>query len=446
MRNPYNSLGRSKVLIFYPHNPFNPRHGSHLRCLQQLQDLSCDYDIILASSSRTSDSAWPAGNHQLVQLALKNAVRRIDIFEFGILGALDQYCAFILRAFKRLIPFLPCNKIGTLLHQAFFLAWFNWLSIRYKPCAASVHYTYWAYLSRALANGIKILELHDLLPVNHYLTRKISDWLQAGSSLDSGKLVAPIKYVDRLSQLPAELVVEIQKVVNHINKFDLVWMISHREERLLRELGMTTKSEVIYPLMTCGVPCKTRDRPAVLPVGPNVFNTYALQNFIKDVIPLLDPRALQAREIHVTGLFWGDQPTPMPHPLKYYGVVNDYAERLSRSAFMIAPTSVGTGQQIKIFEALASGIPVIAYRCAVPADVLAANPSIIGVDTPGEFAEAIYQFWSDHEVLQRYWVMAADAAEREAKRRSTSPYCCSLKKALAACKRQKSSLADGQIE
>ena len=101
----------------------------------------------------------------------------------------------------------------------------------------------------------------------------------------------------------------------------------------------------------------------------------------------------------------------MPHPLNYYGVVDDYAERLSRSAFMIAPTSDGTGQQIKIFESLASVIPVSLYRCAVPADVLSANPSIIGVDTLCELADAIVQLLRDKQVLQRYWIMAAEAAE-----------------------------------
>ena len=433
------------ILAFYPHNPFSPSHGSHLRCLQQLQDLSRDYDIILASSSRTSDSAWPSGSIKLTQVARKNAIRRIDIYEFGIFGALDQYCGFTLRALKRLIPFLPWDKISKKLHQAFSLAWFNWLSIRYQPCAIVVHYTYWAYLSRVYAGGVKILELHDLLPVNHYLAVKISNWLRDSSSVQGGKQVAPIKYVDRLSQLPAEVIVEIRRVVSQINRFDLAWMISHREERLLEGLGMITKSEVIYPLMTCEASCKTRNSQAILPVGPNAFNTYSLHNFIEDVISLLDPQASQDKEIQVTGRFWSDQPTPMPHPLKYCGVVDDYLERLSCSAFMIAPTSVGTGQQIKIFEALASGIPVIAYRCAVPADVLATNPSIIGVDTPGEFAEAICRFWRDHQLLQRYWAMASEAAEREAKRRSTYPYCSSLKKALADYNSQKAGSAGGRF-
>ena len=145
-------------------------------------------------------------------------------------------------------------------------------------------------------------------------------------------MVTLIKYVDRLSQLPAVVVVDIQEVVNRISRLDLVWISSHREKRILEELGMIVEVEVIYPLMTSQAPCQTRNSQAILSVGPNAFNAYSLQKFIKDFIPLLDSQASGAREIQVTGRLWGDQSTPMPHPLKYYGVVADYADRLYRSA------------------------------------------------------------------------------------------------------------------
>lgn len=312
------------------------------------------------------------------------------------------------------------------------LTWFNGLAIRFKPCATIVHYTYWAYLSRVLAGGVKILELHDLLPINHYLTKKINYCLQDSSLLVAGKPLPPVSYVNYLSELPVGVITEMQSLVRHINRFDLAWMISHRENRLLKDLGMIAETEVIYPLITNTFLCNTRNSLAILPVGPNAFNTYSFQKFLRDVVPFLDPQASQSNEIQVTGRFLGDPPTPMPAPLKYYGVIDDYLERLSRSAFMIAPTSVGTGQQVKIFEALSSGTPVIAYRCAVPTDVLADNPSIIGVDTPSEFAKAICKLWSDQQLLQRYWLIASEASERAAKRGSTLPYCRSIKKALNA--------------
>lgn len=420
------------IIVYYPHNPFKPCHGSHLRCLQQLQDLRTSYRIILASSSEFSSNPFPSKYSELRKIAHKELIFKIVIFELSIPGVAYRLCMVPLRILKRLVPHISIIKVASFLQQAFHLIWLSSLALRYQPCATIVHYTYWAYMSRVLAGGVKILELHDLLPITHYLTQKISNLLQANSSLDANKLSAPVKYVDNLSQLPPDVVAEIHKIVVHINRFDLAWMISHREVRLLKEFGITTKLEVIYPMMTCETPCKTRANSAILPVGPNAFNTYSLQNFIKEVIPLLDPQALRANEIQVTGRFWCDQTTPMPHPLKYYGVVDDYSERLSRSAFMVAPTSVGTGQQIKIFEALASGIPVICYRSAVPPDILVVNPSIIAVDNPSEFAEAICQFWCDPLLLQRYWLLASQAAEQEAKRVLTFPYCCSVEKALAA--------------
>lgn len=439
------SSGRQCILVFYPHNPFNPHHGSHLRCLQQLQDLSHLYDIILASTLKTSDSKWPVKDLKLLQVDQRNVVREIAIFEKSIAGTVEHYCGVALRAIKRLIPLFPSHRFSRLLHQLLLLTWFNGLAIRFQPCATIVHYTYWTYLSRVLAGGAKILELHDLLPINHHLTKKINKRLQGCSLLVAGQPMLPVGYVDYLSELPVDVIAEMVNLVRHINRFDLAWMISHRENRLLKDLGMIAETEVIYPLITSRAPCNTRNSPAILPVGPNAFNTYSLQNFIKDVVPLLDPQVSQSNEIQVTGRFLGDPPTPMPAPLKYYGVIDDYPERLFRSAFMIAPTSVGTGQQIKIFEALASGTPVIVYRCAVPADVLADNPSIIGVDTPREFAKAISQLWSDHQLLQRYWLLALEASEREAKRRSTFPYCRSVKKALAAYNCQKAGPTAGRV-
>ena len=390
------------------------------------------YDIILASSLKTSDSKWPVKDLQHLQVDQGNAVREIFLFERSFAGTVERYCGVFLRSIKLLIPLFPSYRFSRLLHQLLLLIWFNGLAIRFQPCATIVHYAYWTYLSRVLAGGVKILELHDLLPINHHLTKKVFNRLQDYSLLVAGKPVLPVGYVNYLSQLPVDVIAEMHSLVRHINRFDLAWVISHRENRLLKDLDMITETEVIYPLITNTALCNTRNSLAILPVGPNAFNTYSFQNFIKDVVPLLDPRASQSNEIQVTGRFLGDPPTPMPAPLKYYGVIDDYPERLSRSAFMVAPTSVGTGQQVKIFEALASGTPVIAYRCAVPTDVLADNPSIIGVDTPSEFAKAILQFWSDQELLHRYWLLASEASEREAKRGSTLPYCRSVKKALDA--------------
>jgi glycosyltransferase involved in cell wall biosynthesis len=97
---------------------------------------------------------------------------------------------------------------------------------------------------------------------------------------------------------------------------------------------------------------------------------------------------------------------------------------------MIAPTFVGTGQQVKIFEALAMGTPVIAYRSAVPEDIISECPSIITVETPADFALTISRLIADEDIRMHYWSLASKAAEQQATLRSSLPYTRSLREVL----------------
>ena len=205
------------------------------------------------------------------------------------------------------------------------------------------------------------------------------------------------------------------------------------QRRMLKDLGMSTTSTVIYPSVSCSAYTSfDKSLPPILPVGPNPFNTYSIQRFISEVVPLLRFPSDGNHEIQVTGRFWADQPPFFPVPLKYYGVIDDYQYRLCHSCFMIAPTSVGTGQQVKIFEALACGTPVVTYRCSVPNDILSLNPSIVAVDTPSEFANAINRLLTDRSFLEQLWIFASQAADRQVQLQSQLPYCMSLEKSLAA--------------
>lgn len=425
------------ILVFYPHNPFSPCHGSHQRCIQQLRDLRVEYSVVLASSTATSDTPWPRTPSKLQQLANEHKIAKVVIFEHSLLGSVAKYVHLFFRFAYQVIPLASITKLSSSLRQALLLTWFSLVALKVRPVATVIHYTYWSLLANVLRGGLKVLELHDLLPVNHYLARLVGDLLKDSSPSPRIDTLGPIGYIHSPSQLPPHVVADIAEVARNVNKFDLAWMISEREQSLLRSLGMTSGSEIIYPSISFDTSSKKKYLPPILPIGPNPFNLYSMRQFVAEVVPLLKIHGIPDVEIQVTGRFWADQLPLMPSPLKYYGLVEGYSDRLCQSAFMIAPTSVGTGQQIKIFEALASGTPVIAYRSAVPADVLAENPSIIGVDAPNEFAATISQLLNDKQLLHRYWAMALESAEREAKRRSAFPYCTSLEKALAAYSSQK---------
>lgn len=424
-------MRKPTVIVFYPHNPFTPLHGSHQRCLQQLQDLCNDYKIVFVSSSGLSDTTWPSNNSILQKISNDHKIAKILIFERTPIGVISKFFIVPAKILYRLVPIPLLGRLKKRLIRVFYSKWLESVALRFQSSAVIIHYTNWSYLSRIDAGGIKVLELHDLIPVNQYLSEKVINMLETDSLCESLKASESIGYINNIIDVPTDVVKKLHQEVAQINTFDLAWMISHREERLLREVGMNIKSDIIYPLVTCSATHSERNSPAILPVGPNAFNTYSLQSFINDVIPLFDAEVSAKNEINVTGRLWGDRKISMPHPLNYLGIVSQYEDLLSRSAFMIAPTFVGTGQQIKLFEALAFGIPVIAYTCAVPPDILSGNPSIIGVNSPKELAEMICRLWNDKYLLQHYWDLASEAAEREVERRKLYPYSNSLKYALS---------------
>jgi glycosyltransferase involved in cell wall biosynthesis len=419
------------VLIFYPHNPFCPRHGSHLRCLQQLADLRSQYRIIFASSLETSDSDWPQRRQQLDELGNRFRIDHLSIFELSLLCRARRISLLLVRTISKILDRPLSGAVDAAIRRFFHLAWFSFLAVKYRPKAIIVHYTYWSYLSRCIGGGVRILELHDILPVNHHLTRMVVGSLQRIETGISCSDRPHIGYIDYVAQLPESVADEVRNICLNLNQYDLIWMISQREERLLRELGLQTVSDVIYPVTRGSIAYSKKDSPPILPIGPNPFNTYSLTRFIDDVIPLVDAQLLEQNEIQVTGRFWCDQQLDLPTSMRYYGIVDDYVDRLTRSAFMIAATFVGTGQQIKIFEALGAATPVIAYRAAVPADVLNEYPSIIAVDEPRDFAAMINNLLSDSGLLQHYCDLAQDGARRQAAYRSKLPYSISLKSLLS---------------
>jgi glycosyltransferase involved in cell wall biosynthesis len=421
---------RRRLLIFYPHNPFIPEHGSHLRCLQQIDDLTSEYSIVVASSLATSDSKWPRSRENLRQVERERKIEHISIFEYSYWG---HACHLSILAVGPLLkPFTSRfrGKSIEALRKLFYLAWFSCLAFKHKPKCVIIHYTYWSYFTKCVAGKIRVIELHDLLPVNQYLSRSVVESLQRIKTDKSPSDQANIVYIDNVEQLPRTVVEEVKNISLILNQYDLVWMISEREKSLLRELGLKAASHVIYPATRPAPIFCEKDLPPILPVGPNPFNTYGLTRFISDVIPLLDYKLVQDTQIHVTGSFWRE-PLDLPAPLHYLGTVDDYVNRLARSTFMVAPTCVGTGQQIKIFEALGSATPVITYRAAVPGDIIRDYPSIIAVDTPREFANMINNLLNDVGLLQHFWRLAQNGAKRQEAYRAQHPYCLSLNDALS---------------
>ena len=428
----YRRVQRPTVLIFSPNDCFPPCHGSHHRCIQQIEGISHSCTVYVASSRFTSDVEWPLTKKDSIASAMKYGVSSIFLYEDSLLGFVEHFIAAIIR---RAIPiegtYQALSKALESMHEWLMSLWFFQLSLTLNASAVIVNYTRWTFLIRLIKKPIKILELHDILAINTYLGNEISSALIHSSSSTLHLLETWPWYIDKTEQLPTFVLNSVKHDIDLINRFDLAWMISPREKRFLEMMGMQTQCEVIYPSISYNRTLAPKCLPPILPLGPNAFNAYSLVRFIKNILPLVDTSLLRSTTILVTGSL-GDlsHSFELPPPLSHIGFVDDYLGLLAKCSLMLAPTGVGTGQQVKIFEALAVGTPVLAYKASVPDDILADNPSIMAARNEDEYAQYLHNFLSDDSLQAEYVSLAAKSACFCSEVSISNPYSESLRSKL----------------
>jgi sugar transferase (PEP-CTERM/EpsH1 system associated) len=111
--------------------------------------------------------------------------------------------------------------------------------------------------------------------------------------------------------------------------------------------------------------------------------------------------------------------------VRLVGPVADVHPHLARAAVAITPMRAGSGQQLKILEAMATGTPVVATSIAAAAIEAVPGRDLLVADHAGDFADAVLRVLDDRAlaaklarngrelVERRYtWQASADALER----------------------------------
>ena len=402
---------RRNILIFYPHNPSHPQHGSHIRALQQIVDLREGSNLFIASSDKTSDTIWPK---VLTAVREELGIHGLDIYERSrIYRYFDRPIKLVLRVCNRVfrvlgVQILP-NNFYEQLSARLMEIWFSHLSVKHSSDLVIIHYTYWANLIEKVKDSVfKAIELHDLLPVNQYLNEKVRDQLiLVDGHYQLIKNRTDHSYISKRNELPDAVGYQLQAMCDALANFNLIWTISDREKNLIQEINPNLKVETIYPkIVTKSGNSSVKTSSALLPIGPNIFNTFGLLSFLEDVEPFLRPS--DGDKIFITGRFLDGYPISIPASIEFLGLVDNYEKRLKSAKFLIAPAAVGTGQQIKIFEALSYGVPVVCYKCAVPEFMQLEKIGVVCVNDANGFSDAINRLWHDSEY---YSLLSSGAAE-----------------------------------
>jgi Glycosyl transferases group 1 len=373
-----------KVLFFFPHNPCPPRSGAHKRCLETLsglKDLGCV--ITLVSSTLSSETAWDASS---IQTLKAHGVEDVLIYQptrwdYRFIRAYK----FFYHLFRQQIPLDSWIYTPPRMRR-----WFQTLLQTQTPDLIFMNYAFWDGLlnHRQLQSIPRISDTHDLFTLNHQMWQALQPYFQKLplSSAEVDDAILEEKFFEQQQLTPKAEEFHIYDRYTHIIA------ISKRESEILQQ--HTHHPQVHWVPMTQTVTDLDNqyNGTVVFPTGPNLFNLQGYFYFVKKVLPQILTQVPDFT-LQVTGSCCRDiQAEP---GVLLSGFVPSLQPVYAQARFMICPVIGGTGQPVKIVEAMAHGVPVLALKCATQAFPIHHQFNGLMAENAEEFAHYAIQLWNN---------------------------------------------------
>jgi glycosyltransferase involved in cell wall biosynthesis len=339
---------RRDALIFFPHQPYPPQSGAHVRALSYLHGLQeHGYSITWIGAEQFSDTEWSS-----------SSIRRFE----GELGVKARY---VKRSPEDEEWASTYGTYGT----GADIKWRGFSSpgivravtqARGDTCPDLflVNYAFWGDIARGDDWGStkRILEMHDLVTVGSLKSELLKQALRPVFRDDSVALERLTRedFFDSISSP------DLSNECAQCDHFDAVVAISPQEFVSLSR-GVVSAPVAYIP---GGVPVSKRcgntySGSPVFLMGPNNFNLQGYLYLAMRVLPRLRMKIPTA-----TFKIIGKTSVTLPEieGLERLGYVENILPLYEQAPFAICPLLGGTGMQIKIVEAMAHGVPVIALK------------------------------------------------------------------------------------
>jgi hypothetical protein len=154
----------------------------------------------------------------------------------------------------------------------------------------------------------------------------------------------------------------------------------------------------------------TYDGNALYTAWRNPFNVQGYLYFAARVLPSI-LKCAPAFRLSVTGGICRDVVPAQSVELR--GFVPDLVAEYRRAPFLICPILGKTGQQIKIIEAMAHGVPVVATKTAALGSPIRHGENGLVAEDAGEFAGHAVRLWQDREECRRLGAAARETISQE---------------------------------
>lgn len=369
------SVNRKRAAVICISAPSPPSTGTRLRCQSVIRSLiDQKYDVTVIYPRDTSES----DEEIAIKLGLTKAISLPGNFPLTIF--LKKVIAYF---FKHMISEVPYSRIN--------------LSFRAK------------YLLRKLKKNppfdLLITEYSIATPIRHYLRSKhyILDTCDL-MSIHYHKVSASKKALSRWREMEDPAFLKIQffdsfdsvitkDEISDFKQYDALIAISESEHQQINQLQLSSHHYLIPPCVS--VPDFTKTDYSGFPVfaySSNIFNTQGLIHFINVLLPRIIEKIPDFRLI-VTG-----NPPSEASNCSYLicvGFVEKIQDIYENAGFSIIPAYGGTGQQLKVAEAMSHSLAVVGYRKRIDESIFSDGLEGYLADNEEEFVSAVTKLWSD---------------------------------------------------
>lgn len=404
---PYQVTGPPKVvLVFFPHKPWPPRSGAHRLCLELISgllELGCE--VVLTSSAQSSETEWDQAS---VAGLIRMGVSDIRLYKRNIADA--AYVA-VVKGIYRLAGRRPPGHSSVNTPPGMRL-WFARVARRLPADVIVMTDTYWDGLVRSYTAGgaMRVIVSSDNCAVDRamraslaaYMPERVDDLSQVDERVLDEEFFSSLT-------LEADL-----KEFDIYDRYDYTIAFAPHEVSLLAREAEGTRVALIP--MTQEPPQEPRyinnvyDGPAVFTTRPNPFNVQGYLYFAKKVLPLIKEKA-PGFSLKVTGISCDS--VPAVDGIELLGFVPDLEQLYEACGFVVCPVLGGTGQQVKVIEAMANGLPVIASRYASESSPIRHGENGFTAGSAAEFAEYSVRLWADRALCRRLGEAARETIATE---------------------------------
>lgn len=204
----------------------------------------------------------------------------------------------------------------------------------------------------------------------------------------------------------------------YLKKFDVIAAVSETDKSLLSKLVKGKKIVVIPNGVDLSYfrrkkPYNIRRTEDSMFIGSFMHtpNKQAVKYYIDSVLPEINKQ--EARRLKVVGEVDKQSTVLTSDDVVYMGYVIDTRPVYELSRLFVAPVVSGSGTRIKILEAMAMGVPVIATKIGAEGLKLNGDSEVIVCKNAQDMGNKISSLYSDEKALSRLSINSRKLVERE---------------------------------